>query len=156
MDLNEFDERFRELYTAMVEIAFDAVGRDRDEVQEIFVFGSMEAGDFYYKALFKINGQVVKMPDINSVSRLQCDVSRDSQIALMRAGVRLLKSTSALFKEDKREVPTLMKMSYQPGTGRFDNEISYDLHYSNDSRKIVTHAYDAWFIELGGKPPMIS
>ena len=151
MELKEFDEKFRELYTNMVEIAYEYVNRNKEEVDDIYIYGSMEAGDFYYKSFYKINGHVVKMHYINTVSKMQYDISRDRMIALMRLGVECLEATEKLFKEDNREVPTVMKINYSPKTGKFDNDISYQLHYSNVEGKTVAQAYDEWFVEMGGK-----
>ena len=87
MELHEFDEKFRELYTNMVEIAYEYVNGNKEEVDDIYIYGSIEAGDFYYKSFYKINGQIVKMNNVNTVSTMQYDASRDRMIALMCQGI---------------------------------------------------------------------
>jgi hypothetical protein len=44
-----------------------------------------------------------------------------------------------------------MKMVYSPKTGAFDNEIGYELRYTNDPVKTPGRLFDDWFVELGGK-----
>src|SRR4051794_21091325 len=108
MKIEEFDKRFQELYTQMVEIAFEFVSRNKEEVDKIYIFGSMEGNNLFYNVFYKINGKLVKIHKINVVSARQYDTSRERMFALLKLGNEYLESTVKLFKEDNRQIPTLI------------------------------------------------
>lgn len=151
MDAAEFDERFEELSTGMVEIAFEYVGRNKAEVDNVYVYASMEKGILFYNVFYRINGKLVEMHQVNTVSRQQYDLSDDRAWKLLEVGTEDVQQIQQLFKDAGREVPTQMKMVYSPKTGAFNNDISYDLHHTNDSRKTASHVFEEWYVELGGK-----
>lgn len=148
---NNFDEKFQDLFTNMVEIAFEYVERNQKEIETIYIFGSMENNTLFYNVFYKINGHMVKIHKINTVSKQQYDISDDRVFKLLKLGKEYLKATITLFKQANRQVPTLMKMVYSPPSGKFNNDISYDLHYSNDDKKMVSDVFNEWFIYMGGK-----
>jgi hypothetical protein len=147
----DFDERFDELITRMVELAFDYVERDSSQVEAVYIFGSMETGGYYYNVCYRINGTLVKKNKVNSVSRTKFDDSGGKMMGLMKKGVDYLRETAALFTEVRREVPTLMKMDFHPKTGKFNNDISYELFYTGKDI-LVDDVFTAWFNELDSKP----
>jgi len=149
MTTEQFDEQFRKLYTAMVEIAFEFVNFNKEEIDAIYVYGSMEVG-FFYNTFYKVNGNIVKISQLNAASKLQYDVGRDKVMNLLEIGIEYLQRINALFKMDGREVPTLLKLTYNPKTGKFNNDISYDLHYSNSNTRHATDVFNEWFAEMGG------
>jgi len=151
MEIREFDKKFQDLFTQLTEIAFEFVKRNKKEIDEIYIFSSMESGNFFYNVFYKINGKLVKLHKINTVSAQQYDLSSERTFALLKLGTEDLEAIAKLFKEDKREVPTILKMVYSPKTGKFINDISYELHYSNENQKTVTDVFNEWFVEMGGK-----
>jgi hypothetical protein len=148
MATKEFDDKFRKLYTEMVEIAFDLVDSNEEEVDTIYIYASMENKQMFFNAFYRINGKLVKMHEINSVSNEEYDLSQDTMFDLLRQGNTLLKETMELFKSDDREVPTLMKMEFHPKTGKFDNDISYELYHSNHATRTNADVFKEWFEEI--------
>lgn len=148
MATKEFDNKFLELQTAMVEIAFEFVNRNEKEVDNIYVYASMEEGDLFYNVYYKINGKNVKLNKLNDVLNQKVDISDDRVFNLFDLGMDYLEETLELFENDEREVPTLMKMTYSPKTGAFNNDISYELHYSNSDEKTNADVFEEWFDEL--------
>jgi hypothetical protein len=150
MDAIDFDERLSELITRMVELAFDYVERDTAQVDALYIFGSMESDGYYYNVCYRINGKLVKKNKVNSVSEKKFDDSGSKMIGLMKKGVEVLRETAALFKEARREVPTLMKMDFHPKTGKFNNDIGYDEYYT--AKEItIDDVFTEWFSELESK-----
>lgn len=147
----EFDKRFAELFTDMVEIAFEYVGRNKAEVDNVYVYVSMEKGILFYNVFYRINGQLVEMHRVNTVSKEQYDLSDERTFGLLDLGIEDARQAEGLFRTTGREVPTEMKMVYSPKTGAFDNQLSYELRYSNDPVKSPARVFDDWFVELGGK-----
>lgn len=148
MATKEFDSKFQEIFTKMVEISFELVGRNKGEIDSIFIYGSLEEGDAFFNVFYKVNGKLTKIHKLNSVSKMQYDVSDERVFAMLDLGNGYLMEVANLFKNDNREVPTLMKMVYNPKTGSFNNDISYDLHYSNDPERTNVDAYQEWFDEI--------
>jgi hypothetical protein len=147
MDQETFDRRFRELYTGLVEIAFEFVGRNKQEVDAVYVFGTMGIRGYYYNWCYRINGKLVAVEDVNDVSKQQYDLSDDRCDALTEIGIEDLKKTEALFVEAGKEAPTLMKMVYYPKTGQFNNDLDYELILS-DRSKSINMFFKEWFAGL--------
>lgn len=148
MDAATFDTRFTELFTAMVNLAYDYVERNKEEVDAVYVFGSMETGEYYYNACYRINGRLVRRNKVNTVSVKKYDDSNPTLSAMSRKGIQYLRETAQLFRDDDREVPTQMKMVYHPKTGSFNNDISYELYYT-DNDLTIDEVFVKWFEELG-------
>ena len=144
----ELDSKFQELFTNMVEIAFEYVDRNSAEVDNIYIFGSMEEDAYYYDVLYMINNRVVYTNEINDVSTHQYNISDARLDKLFDLGKSYLAATSELFKEHNKEVPTILKMCYSPKTGQFNNDIIYEPQYSNDDERIVSDSFDEWYEEL--------
>lgn len=147
MEIPEFDKKFQQLFSNMVEIAFEFVGRNKDEIDAIFIYASMENNEFFYNNFYKVKGQLVKTHKINTISSQKYDLSSSRTFAMLNLGNKYLEETAKLFSEAGRQVPTLMKMTYYPKTGKFNNDISYDLHYSNDPNRSNVEGFNEWYTE---------
>jgi hypothetical protein len=148
MATSEFDKMFQKLISEMVEIAFEYVGRNKFEVDGIYIYASMEEGDYFFNVFFNINGKLIDNHKINEVSVQKYDDSDARAFAMLRLGTKSLREVSKLFKEDNREVPSLMKMVYSPKTGAFTNDIIYELQYSNDPERTNVDGFQEWFEEI--------
>lgn len=145
--VEEFDRQFEQLYTSMVKAAFEYVSGNGDEVDVIYIFGSIEVG-YFFNVFYQINDSLVGLHEVNTVSIMQYDVSTDRMFGLLRIGNGLLIQTEALFKEHEREVPTLFKMLYHTKTGEFDTQINYDIQYTGHKEKTAGSVFDEWFDEV--------
>lgn len=151
IDQETFDRRFRELYTGLVEIAFELVGRNKQEVDAVYVFGTMGMRGYYYNWCYRINGKLVAVEDVNDVSKQQYDLSDERFDALTEIGIADLKKTEALFEEAGKQPPMLMKMVYHPKSGQFNNDLDYELLLSDRTKSINTF-FKEWFAGLGKTP----
>jgi hypothetical protein len=151
MNQKEFDEKFQGLCNKLVDIAFDYVACNRDEVDTIYVFASFEGGNSIYYALFyKINGQMVQRHKVNTVSNQQYDVSREPTKSMLGRGRDCQEEIMFVFEEYKQKLPELIKIIYHPKSGEFKKELSYELQYTKKG-KFATDVCDEWFVEMGGK-----
>ncbi|MBC9931821.1 immunity protein YezG family protein [Chitinophaga qingshengii] len=141
---NVFDNAFQELTAKMVEIAFEFVHHNSEEVDHIYLYASMEGG-CSYNVFYSINGQLVKLHKVNTVLKKPCDISTERMFRLLTQGNSYLKEMTALFQQDNRDVPTLMQLVYAPATGKLDNKISYGLQFTNSRTKTSKDVFDAWF-----------
>ncbi|HLX65821.1 MAG TPA: hypothetical protein VKR41_02465 [Puia sp.] len=150
IDQQAFDRRFRELFTAMVEIAFEYVGRNKKEVDEVYVFGTMGVRGYYFNTCYRINGKMVETHEVNDVSVMKYPDLDERSYAMSMQGIDYLEETEQLFKDSDQKPPTLMKMVYHPKTGAFNNELDYEL-VSSDLNKTMNMFFEDWYVELGGK-----
>lgn len=148
MATKEFDPKSQELFTALVEIAYEFANRNEKEIDELYIYGTMENHEYYYNVFFKINNDFAELHNINTVLTEKCDNSKNRAINLLRTGTRYLKQVAELFKNDNRDIPTLMKMVYSPKTGKFNNDIYYDLKYSNHSERTADDGFEEWYEEI--------
>lgn len=149
----DFDLKFQKLVTQMVEISFEYVGSNKNEVHGIYIFGSMEAGDSFYDVFFNINNNFCEKHEVNDfIIEHKVDVSKKKQIQLLDIGIDILEEIRALFHSDGREVPTLLKMQYFPENSKFTCDISYQLYYSNHDELICNNIFEQWFEDIKNKP----
>jgi hypothetical protein len=148
MNPKEFDEKFQELCAKLVYIAYDHVNRNKDEVDAIYAFASYERGNhIFYSVFYKINGQLVKLHKINTVSKQQYDVSSDNNFALLDKGIECQKEIKNFFEKNNQKLPSLIKVIYDTKTGEFKLDISYELQYTKKG-KYATDVCDDWFMEM--------
>lgn len=93
----EFDAKFQKLTTEIVEIAFEFINYNDEEVDIIFVYGSMENLNPFFNLFYKINGTLIELHKINSVLKKQCDASSDKMFDLLDLGVEYLEKIAELF-----------------------------------------------------------
>jgi hypothetical protein len=148
METKDFDNKFSKITTEMVEVAFEYVDYNKQEIDTIYIYSSMENNSFFYNVFYCINGQLTKLHKINDVSKKQYDLSVERVFRLLRLGNEYLLEVRKLFIEDKREVPTQMKMMYFPKTGKFTVDISYELYWSNSKELLSEDIFRLWYEEI--------
>lgn len=143
-----FDTEFQRLTTEMVEIAFEYIGFNKEEVDGIYIYASMEFGIYFYNAFFKINNQLIEKETVNSVLLNKTDTSSQVIQSLLSIGGAALMDFSDVFENDSREVPTLLKMVYQPKNGGFDCDIIYESQSAIIPNWTNVKAFENWFKEM--------
>ncbi|MEO4006010.1 MULTISPECIES: hypothetical protein [unclassified Flavobacterium] len=150
MEKTQFDKEFQRLTTEMVEVAFEYVGRNSEEVDHVYIYASMEYEIFFYNVFYQINNIVVKKELVNNVLHQKADDSDDRIDALLSIGGHALMDLSDVFSDDGRELPTLLKMVYSPKTGGFDCDVLYE-NYGNDPDWSNVSALENWYQEVTNK-----
>ncbi|SUJ04692.1 Uncharacterised protein [Sphingobacterium spiritivorum] len=144
---NLFDTKFQKLLKELIEIAFGYVNNNDDEVNNVYVIGLIESG-YFYKAFYKIDNIALKSHQINTISKMQYDISKERSFRMLSLGNEILKNIENLFLGDSRAVPSMLKLVYQPKTGKFDSSFSYDKTFSNQKNKTAQDVYEEWFNEI--------
>ena len=147
MEKTKFDKEFQRLTTEMVEVAFEYIGRNSEEVDNVYIYASMENEMYFYNVFYQINNIVVKKELVNNVLQRKTDDSEDRIDNLLSIGGHALMDLSDVFIDDKREVPTLLKMIYSPKTGGFDCDILYE-EYSKNPDWTNVSAFENWYKEV--------
>ena len=86
---DNFDNDFQSLLTEMVELAFEYVDDNVDEVDTVYTIGLIEKG-YFFKTFYKINGQLAKSHKVNDISKKQYDVSSTRAFNLLNLGNEIL------------------------------------------------------------------
>lgn len=147
MATKEFDNKFQLLTKEMIEISYELLNFSKNEVEKIFVLGSVE-DSISFNFFYLVNGKIVTPNKVNQVYiNEKFDVSNDRVFALLDLGNKCLESLINTFKEDNRDVPTLIKIMYDIKTGKFESRLSYDLQYSNSEDQSFWHVYMKWIDE---------
>lgn len=148
MATKKFDSKFSKILKKMVEITFDFVEYDKNEVDYIYIYTSMEGSGFFFNFFYKIKNQLIKKHQVNTLLSKTVDVSSIKQQSVMHLGNEYLEEVKKLFVEDEREVPTQIKMIYCPNTGSFSSKINYDLHWSNQTYLNDVDIFQQWYKEI--------
>jgi hypothetical protein len=149
MNAQKTEDKFYELCTDLAKVAYEYVDYNEQEVDAIYVFSSMEKDIVFYIMFFKINGQLVKTNQINQAFKeSEHDASREKVSESYAAGRAVLEEIKKMFSGAKKDVPTTIKIIYYPKTGKFSNDISYDLKWSNTKDLLWDHIYRQWFEEI--------
>lgn len=147
MTQEEFSEKFKELFSGMIQVAYDFVEHSND-VEEIYVYSDMEGGMCFFKAFYRIKGKVVKMHEVNEVLTTQVDTGMNRTLDTLDLGIEDTENTRNLFEEFQGNAPTHMKLKYNVTTSQFDNDICYDLKHTNTDDLLADHIFDQWFEEV--------
>lgn len=145
---NSFDNDFQKLLTEMVELAYEFVDNNADEVDTVYVIGLIEKG-YFFKPFYKINGQLVKSHKVNTVSKQQYDISNDIAFNLLKLGNETLMKIEKLFIDNNKNIPTILKLVYFPKSGKFESNFGYEKNYSNSATKTAQDVYEEWYDNQG-------
>jgi hypothetical protein len=143
---NNFDTEFRKLLTELVELAFEFVDNNADEVDAVYVIGLIEKG-YFFKSFYRINGTLVKSHKVNTVSKVQYDISNTRAFDLLNLGNETLIKIENLFKSAGRDVPTSLKLIYYPKSGKFESDYGYEPTFSDSNTKTAQDVYEDWYNE---------
>ena len=147
MTQEEFSEKFKELFTGMIQAAYDFIDHS-DEAEEIYVYSDMEGGMSYYKAFYRIKGKIVKMHEVNEVLTKQVDTGMNRTLDILDLGIEDTENTRILFEEFQGKAPAHMKLKFVVATNQFDNDICYDLKHINTDDLFADHIFDQWYEEV--------
>ncbi|SDI32982.1 hypothetical protein [Chryseobacterium jejuense] len=145
--MNHFDNEFQKYLAELVETGFEFVNNNSEEVDAVYVVGLIESG-YFYKVFYEINGYLVKSHKVNEVSDMQYDINHEKAFEMLNTGNQILKSIEELFKNDGREVPVMLKLSYHPKTDKFKSDFSYDKTFTGDKAKTAQDVYEEWFSQI--------
>ena len=145
---NNFDNDFQGLLTEIVELSFEYVDNNVDEVDTVYTIGLIEKG-YFFKTFYKINGQLAKSHKINEVSKKQYDISSTRAFNLLNLGNEILMKIEKLFVDYDREIPTILKLVYFPKTGNFESYFGYEKTFSNSTTKTAQDVYEEWYSNRG-------
>ncbi len=146
MATKEFDKNFAHLIEDALHNALEYVGYSPD-IDCIYIYISLERS-VQYLVFFKINECLSLKHKLNEYATTkQIDVSDENQRWLNSNGNAIAQKIRVSFQDDGREVPSSLKITYEPKTGRLNSTMSYDKLLDDEDSLTI---YFRWFAEEGG------
>ena len=147
MDNPNFDIRFKEITTEMVEIAYEFVDFNEEIIDTIFIMGSIEDELIFFNFFYRINGVLLKASNVNRNGKITFDSSDSRLSSILTLGNNCMQQINSLFLNSERDVPTLIRIVYFPKTQKFECKLNYDLQYSNSEVISYADVLSKWFKE---------
>ena len=148
MAKKDFNKNFTQLIEDALHSALEYVGYSPD-IDCIYIYISLERS-VQYLVFFKINECLSLKHKLNEyATTTQIDVSDENQRRLNSNGNAIAQGIRASFQDDGREVPSSLKITYEPKIGRLNSTMSYDKLLDDEDADLLT-MYFRWFAEEGG------
>ena len=146
MATKDFDKNFTHLIEDALHNALEYTGYSSD-IDCIYIYLSL-GRSVQYLVFFKINEHLSLKSKLNEyVTSQQIDVSDENQRRLNSNGNAIALEIRRSFQDDGREVPSSLRITYEPKTGKLNSTMSYDKLLDDEDPLTM---YFRWFAEEGG------
>ena len=146
MATKDFDKKFTHLIEDALHNALEYTGYSSD-IDSIYIYLSL-GRSVQYLVFFKINGYLSLKSKLNEyVTSQQIDISDENQRRLNSNGNAIAQEIRTSFQDDGREVPSSLRITYEPKTGKLNSTMSYDKLLDDEDPLTM---YFRWFAEEGG------
>ena len=146
MATKDFDKNFTHLIEDVLHNALEYTGYSSD-IDCIYIYLSL-GRSVQYLVFFKINGYLSLKSKLNEyVTSQQIDISDENQRRLNSNGNAIAQEIRTSFQDDGREVPSSLRITYEPKTGKLNSTMSYDKLLDDEDPLTM---YFRWFAEEGG------
>lgn len=128
LDFKDSDNLAPELISelkSMVEIAYEYAGFNDDEIDEVYVFCSNEAGR-YSSFFFGAYNQIIQRHKLNEILKKKIDDSPNMQAQAIRICLSNLKNINSYCENTKKEIPMRLYCSFKIETGKLKCDLEYD------------------------------
>ena len=148
MATKEFDKNFAYLIEDTLHYALEYTGYSLD-IDCIYIYISLERS-VQYLVFFRIDGCLSLKHKLNEyVTTKQIDVSDENQRWLNSNGNAIAQKIRASFQNDGREVPSSLRITYEPKRSKLNSTMNYDKLLDDEDADSLT-MYFRWFAEEGG------
>ena len=146
MATKEFDKNFVHLIEDALHNTLEYTGYSSD-IDCIYIYISLELS-VQYLVFFRIDVCLSLKHKLNEYATTkQIDVSDENQRRLNSNGNAIAQKIRASFQDDGRELPSSLKITYEPKAGKLNSTMSYDKLLEDEDS--LTR-YFRWFAEEGG------
>ncbi len=142
----DFSDKVGELFKSMIEVGFEFVNNNEDEIQKVFVFGSLEES-IMFDCFYSIDKVIAKRHQINEHLQKKIDDSDKRQDALLRIGIEDLKAFKELCINYKEDYPNQVYLVYDAKKYNFTSDLVYD-QVLIGSDKMATDLVDEWIAKI--------
>ena len=122
---SKFDVKLNEYLKSMIEVSFEYIGWNKEEVDSIHILCSTEES-IYFHFFYSIGGNILERHKVNNYLKVKCNDSEEHQIAADNIGISDLEQIISLFKAENREIPFSIKITYLPATNKMESIFDYE------------------------------
>ena len=117
-----FESGYEKWTKELVELCFEYVNYDSQNVEEIFIFFSTEFSTIWFNAFYKINGQILKKHKVGE----KYDTSDKKQLLLNKEANKIIQKLIENFKLFDKDLPSDFRITYKIDGGKFDCKMNYE------------------------------
>lgn len=138
-----FEEKLSEIQTDMISLALELA---EDKIDTAFIYGSYENNSLSFNSFF---AQDNKVYTINKLDQLGIkNLTKDRMFQYLEIGISDLERFITLFQEDKKQVPTQLKLVYDNVNKKANAKYSYEIFYSNSDSLTPEDIFMEWYNEV--------
>jgi len=136
----DFESGYEKLTKELVELCFEYVKYDSQDVEEIFIFCSTELETIWFNVFYKINNQILKKHKVGD----KYDTSDRKQILLNKEANKVIQKLIANFKLFSKDLPSEFRITYKTDGGKFDCKMNYESMMEKNQNVTMHTICDEW------------
>lgn len=109
---------------SMLEACYEFTNWNDEEIDEIYIFCSLEEG-LFPKWFYRINSLIVKAHELNDHVKRKCDTSTQKQREILTILADNLFDIDTAFETQNKEIPTKIKISFNIHNNKFNVDLDY-------------------------------
>ena len=136
-----FEDLLMEIQSDLVSLVLEY---SNSQIDEIYLYGYMGEGSYFFNLFCKKNEEIIRLNQINDFlsENEKIDDSCDRQIKLLELGIDNLEKIEILFENNKKEVPTEIKIIYNKSSNSLKSKYSYS-PISDDTSEL--ELFNNWY-----------
>ena len=138
-----FEDKLSEIQKDMISLALELA---EDKIDTAYIYGSYENNSLSFNSFFAKDNKVYT---INKLDQLGIEnLTTDRMFQYLDIGISDLERLITLFREDKKQAPTQLKLVYDNVNKKAKAQYSYDLFYSNSDTLTSYDIFMEWYKEI--------
>ena len=117
-----FESEFEKLTAELVQVCFEYVNFDSENVQKIFIYVSTELDTIWFNTFYKINDELHRKHKVGE----KYDTSSEMQYKLIEVANSINQKLIQNFRKHSKDVPTELRITYAVEGGKFNCDLKYD------------------------------
>ena len=138
------DDQIGERIKSMVEICMEYVGFDNPEIDNVYIFTTIEESQ-YVNYCFRINGEIIKKHKVNESLTSSVNVESERQRQVLEICNEEVKNIKEIFRKEGREMFKHFKILYDNKTNKMDSSFEYNILLTGTD--LTPHDIEADWIE---------
>ena len=140
----QYEDKFMEVQVSIISLAMEYV---QNQADKIFIYAIADSL-YSFNLFYEIKGNIVHKHLVNDYLPKDSHVDISLQTALLKEGVKDVKSMLDVCQEYNREHPTEMWLIYDAQKNSLDSRYSYEGRYDKDEELLPRLEFEKWFEEV--------
>lgn len=148
----DFDTKLGEIFKSTIGLSLEFIEEQQNQFDEVYIYGNLENNTYFFNLFYKKENTIFSKEDIARLRGFTEQESIELIFQLLDIGISDLVKISSLFKDNDREIPTELKVSYNINTHSFNLDISYDRSKEINNTNISNvDLFEEWQNEIKNK-----